>query len=409
MPPAAEEMVSCSQCCLPASVPRGGRALSCAHAALWCAASTTLALLLGGAGTIAVGWRVYPPRGAIVSLALPEFAGSEAGDAQRLLAWCAGPPPNASAPTIFLDFGGGGHSSSDAWGLQRLLNAAGRRVCVWDPPGTGWSPRGPAFVADDALGAAPGVSGGRLVSALLAALGPAEPGPFVLVGSMDGGAERIYDAALRRPDLVRALVPMQFGVPEFAPRAAYLHLSDAQTKAFVVAALAPRLAFCDVIRFLGVQWGLIPLFTPHSPTYEPAELEQEKLFLNTRHEGQWDMQCRFLAAQVRDPARVLRASLWTTNRSLAAGIPVLALDNPAPDLCPGGDAGPAPGSDDCAIALLGAAMNSAFMASMANLTAGSRFLQCAGGAAVCADWLGEGSNIHWVRDSLLAFLASVGA
>ena len=28
---------------------------------------------------------------------------------------------------------------SDLWGLQFALNAAGRRVCTYDPPGTAWS------------------------------------------------------------------------------------------------------------------------------------------------------------------------------------------------------------------------------------------------------------------------------
>jgi pimeloyl-ACP methyl ester carboxylesterase len=396
----------CGRCCLPAAAPRAARALSCLHAAAWCAAIATMVLLLGGAGTVAEGWRRFPPRGTVYSVALAAFAGSEAGDAQRVHLWCSGAPANASRPTVLLDFGGGGHSMSDVYGLRLALLAGGRRVCALDPVGTGWSPLGPAFNGEEGDASA---SHAELLASLLAQA--REPGPFVLVGSMDGAAERIYRVALERPALVRALVPMQYsGVGEFAPAAAYFGYSEAQAEATARAALAPRLAFCDAIRFLGVQWGVVGLFAPHSPTFVPQELEGEKNFLNLFHEGQWDMQCRILAAQVRRPSLALAQSLWTSNRSLAAAIPVLAIDNPGPDPCAGGaGAGaPPPGSDACAVARLGQSMGTAYMRSMANMTAGSRFMQCAD-KDVCADWLGGGSSVPFVARAVLDFMSDIGA
>lgn len=96
----------CLDCCLPQGTPLVVRALSCFHSSLWCLASTVLVLLLGGAGTIADGWRRFPPRGRIYSISLPEFSNSPAGDTQRIHAWCSG--PTNKLPTLFLDFGGGG-------------------------------------------------------------------------------------------------------------------------------------------------------------------------------------------------------------------------------------------------------------------------------------------------------------
>jgi hypothetical protein len=39
-----------------------------------------------------------------------------------------------------VEVGGGGHSMSDLWGVYDTLSQQyNRRVCSFDPPGTGWS------------------------------------------------------------------------------------------------------------------------------------------------------------------------------------------------------------------------------------------------------------------------------
>lgn len=212
----------------PQSAPARARALHAALCVLWAATLGALVLLLGGAGTQALGWAAYPPRGGFVDLALP------GGAAQRVHAWCTG-ARNARVPTVWLDIGGGGHSMSDgcgarAWararcthrsvprcavrgrlwgggmrgcvsrievrgaarlrcsyGLQFALNAAGRRVCTHDPPGTAWSP--PLNAGSDAFYSDQGASA-LFTRALITAM--SEPGPFIMVGTMDGGAARIY-------------------------------------------------------------------------------------------------------------------------------------------------------------------------------------------------------------------------
>jgi hypothetical protein len=314
-------------------------------------------------------------------------------------AWCSGPPHDPARPTIWLDFGGGGHSSSDALGLQFALNAGGRRVCTQDPPGTAWSPLlQPANEVD--AGAA------ARQRALIAATG--EAGPFVFVGSMDGGAERVYAFALAFPELTAALVPMQYGVAEFEGYAAFKGLAptDPAVLDYAKSQIAARVGACDLIRFLGVQWGLVAAFTPPAPSFVPAGAQEECHFLNLWHEGQWDMQCRLLAAQVADPPTIMAKSLWGVNRSLARAVPVLAVGNFPRDPC--AVSGIPAGSDDCAIFRAQMALNEQFMRNMTTMTPGSAFVNgCdVDTAPFCKDWAGGGATVPFVASSVLAFLSS---
>jgi pimeloyl-ACP methyl ester carboxylesterase len=393
---------NCLDCCLPKGTSKKIQIFSCIHSSIWCLASIVLVLLLGGAGTIAAGWRLYPPRGQIYSISLSDYSNSPAGNSQRIHAWCTG-PSTTNLPTLFLDFGGGGHSMSDVYGLQEAFNALGRRVCLYDPPGTGWSALGPGFNAE-AGDINPSHS--RLIATLLNQMG--EKGPFIWIGSMDGGAERIYQLALERPDLVRALVPMQYGNPEFLAASVYFNQTQTQTETLAKLSLTPRLLFCDIIRFLGIQWGLVSLFVPFDANFVPKERQAEKLFLNLFHEGQWDMQCRILAAQVMNPSLALQPSLWYLNRSLASHIPVLAIDNPGTDPCEG-IGSPLPGSDDCNVLRLAQTMNTAFMKSMTTMTMNSTFIQCIVGQPACIDWMGSGTTIPFVVTNVMTFLNSIGA
>ena len=389
--PAPAALQQLRACCCPAGARPLQRAAFFAHSGLWCAAVVTLTLLLGGAGTIAAGWRRFPHRGTLYSLP---------GIPARVHAWCTGPPAPTSrggAPTIWLEVGGGGHSSSDAYGLQFALNAAGRRVCTSDPPGTAWSPL--------LTSAAPtGSAAAQRMRALMAAMG--EPGPFILVGTMDNGAERIYEFALAYPALVSALVPMQYGIAEFTAKAVRSGWdpAGAQTQAYAVTQVRPRLALCQLITFLGVPWGLMPLLVPSSATFVPADAQGECHFLNLFHEGQWDMQCRYLAAQLAEPRALVAPSAWQSNRSLSATIPVLALANVPRDAC----AAAGVAGEECAVAALGAALNLDFMRNMTGMSAGSVFLNaCAEDGPVCKEWLGSGASVPFVTSAILTYLGNL--
>lgn len=395
--------------CAPRSAPLALHAAHACAAALWGVSLLFLLGLLGGCGTWAVGWRRYPPRGAFYDVPLP------GGGVQQLHAWCAGPPASTSPggpPTVWIEVGGGGHSSTDTLGLQDALVAAGWRVCTHDPPGTAWSPLSP----DVAPASLPNAA---LTAGLMDAMGEG-PGPYALVGTMDDGAARIAQFALAHPARVAALVPMQYGVNEFLVSRVYYGWDDAATAAAATAALRARIAMGDVIRFLAVPWGLMPLFLSDDASFVPAGVQPECHFLNLEQEGQWDMQVRVLAAQAADPGgTVLAPDVWATAAAAAAagggpgalapGIRVLALDNPADDPC--GDAGVAPDSDACRLLLFGRALNSGFMRNMsaAATPAGSGLYRaCEGGRAACADWLGGGSTVPWVAAAIDAFLRAGG-
>lgn len=174
--------------------------------------------------------------------------------------------------------------------------------------------------------------------------------------------------------------------------------------AYAKAQIASRVAACDVIRFLGVQWGLVAAFTPPSPDFVPAGAQEECHFLNLWHEGQWDQQCRLLAAQVADPATIMARSLWQRNRSLSPAVPVLAVGNFPKDPCAVSSMPAA--SDDCAIFRLQMALNEALMRNMTTMSPGSVFVNgCdVDTAPFCRGWAGGGATVPTVAAAILGFL-----
>lgn len=391
-PTCRTQCTSC--CCPPTGTPTTQRLFFLAHGALWGAATVFLLLLLGGAGVAAVGWRRFGRRGTQYDLA-------PSGASRALVhTWCTGPPYSAQRPTIWMDFGGGGHSMSDAFGLQFALNAAGWRTCTQDPPGTAWSPLRDPVDQVETLAAA-------RQHALIAATG--EVGPFVFLASMDGGAERIYQFALAYPALVAALIPMQYSHSTFAEFTGYaqyhnLSLTSPALLAYAQAQIASRLALCDAIRFVGVPWGLMPLLAPPNPRFVPLQLQDECHFLNLHHEVQWDMQCRYLHGQVRAPATIMGTSLWATNRTLAPGIPVLAIGNFLSDA--GVCATLGMEGEACAVYKFDNALGEAFMRSMVTMSQGSSYVNICGSDSsdVCKDWAGGGATVPSVLNATLAFL-----
>ena len=103
---------------------------------------------------------------------------------------------------------------------------------------------------------------------------------------------------------------------------------------------------------------------------------------------------------MREPSALVAPGLWTTNRTLAPHIPVLALGNYLADPCAAARATGA----DCALLRLTAAMGEAFMRNMTTMTAGSAFLNaCAADTdPACLDWLGAGATVPFVAREVLA-------
>jgi hypothetical protein len=158
-----------------------------------------------------------------------------------------------------------------------------------------------------------------------------ETGPFILLGDMDGGPDRIYEYALARPENVVALIPMQYCIPEMLGYQRFHNWTYEQTRAYAKATITQRRNAGDIIRGFGAVWGvsrgwicrlyvdsllsktqllhsycqptflaayslwntsepplcllhchvlkLIPLFAPVPTTYVPADRARESIFL----------------------------------------------------------------------------------------------------------------------------------
>jgi len=260
-------------------------------------------LLLGGSLVQANGYRSFPPRGNFVSLVSPS------GHPLTVMVQCTG-AANASQATIVFDVGGGGHSSTDLYGMQLALNDAGHRVCTYDYPGCGWSGYG-----DDALQP-------QILEQILTAIN--EPAPYILLGTMDGGPTRIYDYALRYPQNVRALVVIDYspGPSEMEGYKIMRNYTDSQATEYAVETIQSRFDLGNIVRGLAVQWGLMSIFAPPGTTFVPASMQTEKLFLNLYNEKQWQTQVAMLARQIADPPLLFGYDLWATNRTLSDTIPV---------------------------------------------------------------------------------------
>jgi len=213
---------------------------------------------------------------------------------------------------------------------------------------------------------------------------------------MDDAAERIYWSALQSPSSVSALVPMQYAPPEMALYAAFKGLDEAGATPYALSQIRSRRSLCDVIRSIGVAWGFVGAVIPSSPSHSYLGDFAAKNFLNLLHEGQWDMQCRYLSMQIAAPTTLFTPSLWASNRTLQSTVPVFALANSPVDPCAGGLTG-----DDCAFQQFAERAARDFMQNMTTMTPRSFFEDCSG---ACDGWLGDGyvTNVAWVTARILA-------
>lgn len=356
-------------------------AASVALQALLVVSFPLLAALLGGAWSQAIGYQTFGPRGQFYPLRLPS------GEVD-VMAYCVG-PRNTSLPTFIFDVGGGGHSSSDIYGLEHALVALGRRVCQYDYPGCGWS------------GYARGVAQPSILDHVIQALG--EEGPFIFLGTMDGAADRVYEHALSHPDDVVALIAMELGAGEFVLHQQLRQLGDADAREYARQVTRGRQQIGGVIAGVLVQWGLMGALVPVKGTYVPAELEEEMLFLNLRNEMQWTTQYRILVHWASHPEEVLRPSLWLRDRRLSQRIPVLSFLNmpnvTAQCLRESLDLG----GDACNYRRQEVAANYDFNVAMTNMTPASELVLCDD----CEGFLSGGGNLQWAVDHIMRFVGDV--
>ncbi|KAI9021381.1 hypothetical protein DFJ74DRAFT_672729 [Hyaloraphidium curvatum] len=357
------------------------RVLRAGNGFLLAVALPLLFLLVVGAWIQASGYLRHRPRGTFHRVIYAD------GTSVSIMAYCAG-PRDPSLPAFFFDIGGGGHSSSDLHGLEQELVGLGRRVCSYDYPGTGWS----GYATSGSQ------TGEPIIGQLARAMG--EPGPFVLVGTMDGGPERVYDYALREPEMVAGIVVLGYGPGEFPTYAAARGMPHDETVKYAAATLRGRLALGNAILAVGVPLGLMPLLVPHDPDYVPKELEGEKRFLNLLNDKQWATQADYLRRAAENPETQFRPSLWDCNRTLDARIPVLVLAEK-----PDGEErcrrmGLPPDGAECRYVIKEAEMAREFLERMAAVVPKGRLALCEG----CEGFLTGGSNMEWtVREIMGSF------
>jgi pimeloyl-ACP methyl ester carboxylesterase len=225
---------------------------------------------------------------------------------------------------------------ADLWGLGEALNKQGYRVCSYDMPGIGFS----SFAVKGQREFGEG-GNGNLMSTVMDAIG--EKGPFLLIGSMDGAGDRVYDFALRHPEKVSAVVIAndaavlnEWALWAAASRPDGKPVSPKATVDYARSTLKGRLGAGWAMAF-GACWGLIPLFAPPNPAYVPQRRAREKVFLDVWTEKSWTANVFSGIVQSLEMSDdELLAPRVFANRSIDPDIPVVVMmwnDTRAPYGC----------------------------------------------------------------------------
>ncbi|KAJ0409467.1 hypothetical protein P43SY_002357 [Pythium insidiosum] len=209
-------------------------------------------------------------------------------------------PKNASFPVIVLE-SDGSHGMMDFWGLQMALTRNGRRSCIWDKPGLGYSD--PRFIKgheNDFL---------TFFPPLIEALG--ETAPFILVG-WGGGGEFIYEYATQYPRNVHSLVFLEAYPPdiEFFVLEQLKNYTRTETERQRSIQLTGRRILMAILNFIGIPLGLMPIVVPPSNVTPPALAEEIRWYMLT--DKTWSNQQFYLQSSARkklDDPTVFSASL----------------------------------------------------------------------------------------------------
>lgn len=184
-----------------------------------------LALLCMGAYEIGVSTLIYRPRGQFLTVPLSD----NSNRTLKIHYICEGGTNASKNLPTFVFEGDGAHSHADYLGLQRLLTKAGRRSCIWDKAGLGYSD----FLYADMLAPAnySSLYYNRFLRALVAR---GERAPFVWV-AWGGGGSFVYSYALQQPDMVKSITYLDAYPPQFewTSVAKLKNYTIDQTKSFI--------------------------------------------------------------------------------------------------------------------------------------------------------------------------------
>jgi len=213
------------------------------HAIITALVALCLILLCMGAG---VGARIIgiPVRGTYLT------AGGF-----KILYHCDG-PLKSSRPTIVID-SDGSHGMMDFWPLQRVFTEQGRRSCIFDKPGIGFSDN---FKKDQVL-----YNLSNFYDDMIDGFG--ERPPYTLL-AWGGAGEVMYEYATRHPDNVASFVfiSVYYDNIEWRQQQAYNNWTAQRTEEYRQTTLQGRDTLFTIIRGFGVPWGLMTFFIPANAT-----------------------------------------------------------------------------------------------------------------------------------------------
>jgi pimeloyl-ACP methyl ester carboxylesterase len=168
---------------------------------------------------------------------------------------CSGPKAGDGRPVIVMD-SDGSHGMYDLWELQESFTKIGRRSCIFDKPGIGWSSyfRSTQNVQDFSN------FYGELVENLN------ERPPYTLL-AWGGGGSHMYKWALTSPQLVSSFVFLNVYRDSVEWRM-YQYSNNAtteETELYISRSLVGRTILFSIIRGLAIPWGLMfALMNPQS-------------------------------------------------------------------------------------------------------------------------------------------------
>lgn len=233
--------------------PPGKLATCCCRLLLWWNACNLLIAILFLGLLVAGAWQqaaiaTLPVRGNFAKYKLAD------GRWQQVFFNCEG--PTGKGGTFIID-SSISHGAADFWPLQRALTASGRRSCIFDKPGVGFSDY---FYADQSFKAV------DYYAPMLSAFGEPKPFSFIAWG---GAAASAYAYALQNPPHISKLVFMDSygeGVEARLMMAQEPTLTDDELTFKRKMDLVGRFTLFSIIRGLAVPWGLMPIFVAGDPS-----------------------------------------------------------------------------------------------------------------------------------------------
>ncbi|EFC39470.1 predicted protein [Naegleria gruberi] len=249
-----------------------------------------LGLLISGSSA-ASNIKNYPMKGKLISVPLNDGSGRS----QNIHYLCEGPTEGNSF--TFLFEGDFTHGYADYYDIQRYLTALGRRSCIYDKPGLGYSDYLYKDQKDEST----------FYYNFLTSIG--EKTPYVMVG-WGGGGHIIYKFALEHPELVKSLTFLDVFPPgiEFTSMKDLKNWSQEQFNTYKNQELRGRRTLFGIINGLAVPWGLMSIFVGSSSNTSNAD--EITFWMST--EKTWITQSSVLDTAYADTGSYLKQNLTST-------------------------------------------------------------------------------------------------